>query len=91
MDPDRSSTSAITCRELASFLGEYLAGELPADVHRAFAYHLSLCPNCVQYVSDYSRAVALGEGAYDDDATAVPEDVPEELVTAILAARRTES
>jgi hypothetical protein len=45
----------------------------------------------VQYVSDYSRAVALGEGAYDDDATAVPEDVPEELVTAILAARRTES
>ena len=90
MDLERSPDhSAITCRELTSFIADYLAGELQADVHRAFEHHLSLCPNCVQYVADYRRAVTLGRNVYDDDATAVTEDVPEELVKAILDARRT--
>jgi len=78
----------ITCRELTSFIADYLAGELQADVRRAFEHHLSLCPNCVQYVADYRRTVALSRNAYDDDATAVPEDVPQELLKAILAAQR---
>lgn len=88
MDPERSLSSSMTCRELASFLADYLEGELPANVHQAFEHHLSVCPNCVQYLADYRRAVALGRGAYDHDAAAVAEDAPEELVTAILAARR---
>jgi anti-sigma factor RsiW len=88
MDLDRSPHDPpITCRELTSFIADYLAGELKAEVRHAFEHHLSLCPNCVQYVADYRRAVALGRGAYDDDATAV-QDVPEELVKAILAAQR---
>jgi anti-sigma factor RsiW len=80
--------SPITCREVTSFIADYLAGELQGDAHRAFEHHLSLCPNCVQYVADYRRAVALGRGAYAGDPAAVAEDVPTELVTAILAARR---
>jgi anti-sigma factor RsiW len=89
MDLERSPDDPLmTCRELTSFIADYLAGELQAEVHRAFERHLSLCPNCVQYVADYRRAVALGRGAYDDDAMAV-QDAPEELVKAILAAQRT--
>jgi anti-sigma factor RsiW len=79
----------LTCRELTSFIADYIGGELPAEVQKAFEHHLSLCPNCVQYVADYRRAVALGRGAFDDDATAVSETVPEDVVAAILAARRT--
>jgi anti-sigma factor RsiW len=84
----RPDDPLMTCRELTSFIADYLAGELRAEVHRAFERHLSLCPNCVQYVADYRRAVALSRGAYDDEATAV-QDAPEELVKAILAAQRT--
>ncbi|PWT79609.1 MAG: hypothetical protein C5B57_13710 [Blastocatellia bacterium] len=88
MDLERSPNgSPITCRELTSFIADYLAGELQGEVHRAFEHHLSLCRNCVQYLADYRRAVALGPGAYADDPPGVPGDVPEELVTAILAAR----
>jgi anti-sigma factor RsiW len=79
--------SPITCRDVTSFLADYLAGDLRGEIHQAFEHHLSRCPNCVQYMADYRRAVALGRGAYADDPIAAP-DVPDELVTAILAARR---
>ena len=91
MDPDSPRDEPLmTCRELTSFIADYLAGELQPEVQRAFERHLSLCPNCVQYVADYRRAVALGRRAYDDEATAV-QNAPEELVKAILAAQRTGS
>jgi anti-sigma factor RsiW len=79
----------MTCRELTSFIADYLAGELDSNTRRVFEHHLSICPNCVQYVADYERTVALGQRAYDD-AEALAHDVPEGLVTAILAARTRE-
>lgn len=76
----------MTCRELTSFIADYLAGELQADTRVAFERHLSRCPNCVQYVADYRRAVDLGQRVYAHDEEPVT-DVPEDLVAAILAAR----
>jgi len=82
---------AMTCRELADFLMEYLDGELPADVRAAFDRHLSLCPNCVAYLAAYKTTIAMGRRAFaadeaEADADARP-DVPEDLVKAILIAR----
>lgn len=77
----------MTCRELADFIGDYLAGELPSDTRAQFEQHLRLCPNCVRYLASYDAALTLGKHAFDDDAAAVPADVPEDLVKAILAAR----
>jgi anti-sigma factor RsiW len=78
----------MTCRELTSFIGDYLAGELDIDVRRAFDRHLSVCPNCRQYVADYQRTVQLiGSTVHDFDGP-VSSDVPEALVSAILAARQ---
>jgi anti-sigma factor RsiW len=78
----------MTCRELADFLMDYVNGDLPPDVHGAFERHLSLCQNCVAYVSVYKSTIALGRRAFlDDDADAATE-VPEDLVRAILTARR---
>jgi len=77
----------MTCRELTSFIGDYLAGELDQDTRRAFERHLTLCPNCVQYLADYERAIELGQSVYDESEEAA-KDVPDELLHAILAARR---
>lgn len=77
----------MTCRELADFIGDYVSGELPATVRVPFEEHLRLCANCRRYIAGYQAAVELGKRAFDDDDAPIPADVPEDLVTAILAAR----
>jgi anti-sigma factor RsiW len=78
----------MTCREFADFLMDYLNGDLASDVRAAFDRHLSLCPNCVAYLSGYKATVELGRRAFADDEAEVAADVPEDLVKAILDARR---
>lgn len=78
----------MTCREFADFMNDYLSGELPADGRAQFEQHLSLCANCRKYLTSYEETVKLGKAAFDDDNGALPPDVPEDLVKAILTARR---
>jgi len=78
----------VTCRELIDFLGEYLDGELPRDVRLRFDEHLAACPECSAYLETYRRTVKLAKDAFRDPDDPVPEDVPEDLVKAILSARR---
>lgn len=77
----------MTCRELVEFLMDYLDGELPEESRRVFTEHLGLCPPCQAYLDTYRDAIALGKGACAEPEGKVPEDVPEALVQAILAAR----
>lgn len=78
----------MTCREFTEFLMTYLAGELPAGQRVVFDAHLEGCPECAEYLRSYGETVQLGKGAFDHPEEALPNDVPEELVQAILAARR---
>jgi anti-sigma factor RsiW len=77
----------VTCREAADFIADYLSGELAGEPRALFERHLTRCPSCVQYVASYQASVALGRQAFEDDADALDE-MPEELVKAILAARQ---
>jgi len=77
----------VTCREFADFMADYLSGELAPDVRQPFDHHLGLCINCQRYLASYRETVALGKQAFADADAALPADVPEELVKAILAAR----
>ena len=77
----------MTCREFADFMDDHLSGELATDVRSAFEHHLQLCPNCQKYLAGYEETVKLGKRAFDNDEAAVPADVPEELVKAILDAQ----
>ena len=77
----------MTCRELADFLGDYVSGELAADVQTSFERHLNLCVNCRRYLEQYRQSIALSRRAFDDVNAAPPDDVPEDLIEAILAAR----
>ena len=49
-----------------------------------FERHLAVCASCVNYLKTYEQTVILAKVSGDD---AVPEDVPESLIQAILAAR----
>ena len=78
----------MTCREVTDFLMEYLAGELPPEQHKVFTEHLDVCPQCVAYLKSYEEAVRLGKAALSQPDEPDSDDVPEDLVRAILAARR---
>jgi len=79
---------AMTCRELADFLMDYLEGELSSEVRAAFDHHLSLCPNCIAYVKTYRTTIDMGRQAFDGDEADAGIEVPAELVRAILAAKK---
>lgn len=79
----------MTCREFADFIADYLSGELSSGTRTQFEQHLEVCPNCVAYLSNYRDTIGLGKAVMAADDAAVPADVPDDLVKAILAARRT--
>ena len=81
----------MTCREFADFMADYLSGELSPETRAQFERHLHVCSNCVAYLSNYRDTVALGRQAFTDDDATVPDDVPDDLVQAILASRRSRS
>lgn len=78
----------MTCEEAFDFLAAFLDGELPDDTRLAFERHLAMCPPCVAYLDSYRETIALGRAACGSEAA---EEVPEELVNAILAARERSS
>jgi anti-sigma factor RsiW len=82
------SAPELTCREIADFLMAYEDGELPDAVRREFDAHLAVCPDCVAYLESYRATVALGRRAFADEDAAAADEVPEELVQAVLSSRR---
>ena len=77
----------MTCREFADFFGAYLASELPEPVRQSFDDHLSVCVNCKRYLAHYHATISCGGVAFSDLESLVPEDVPEDLIAAILSTR----
>ena len=77
----------MTCQEFADFMDDYLSGALPPDVLAAFEAHIAVCVNCVRYLAQYRDAVAAGRMAFAALDADLPDEVPEDLIAAILAAR----
>ena len=77
----------ITCREFVDFLMDYLEDALPREQRGVFEGHMDDCPSCVTYLDTYRETIELGKAVCADPAGPVPEDVPDELVEAILTAR----
>jgi anti-sigma factor RsiW len=78
----------VTCRTFVEFLMDYLSGELDLTQRDAFDRHLADCVACVAYMRTYGETIVLGKAAFRDPEAPVPADVPEDLVKAVLAARR---
>ena len=77
----------LTCRQAEDFIADYVDGTLPTRKRLIFELHLRMCRECRDYLAAYRRTVALGKAAFDDPNAPVPDDMPEDLVTAIVDAR----
>ena len=77
----------MTCKDLVDFLDDYVDETLDATVRRHFDDHLGECPQCQEYLDGYRATIDLAAGC-GSASDAVPDDVPEDLVKAILAARK---
>ncbi len=78
----------IRCREFEDFILDYLADSLPRGQRRRFELHIRVCAECRIYLDAYKTSVALGKAVFDEPWGPLPNSVPEDLVTAVLAARR---
>ena len=76
----------MTCREVVDFLMQYLDGELPAAQRMVFEGHLAECGCCRKFMDSYKRTVELAHDCPCKDPRG--EKPPEELVRAILEARK---
>lgn len=75
----------MNCREFTEFLNQYFDGELSAAERSVFEEHLAECPHCAAYLQNYAETVRLTRAAFAN-AESVPNDVPADLVTAVLDA-----
>lgn len=79
----------LTCREVIEFLMNYAEGNVTPEERVRFEEHLAVCPACVNYLSTYRATVRLGQQAFEPlPADPSESSVPEDLVRAILDARR---
>lgn len=74
----------LTCRALIEeFLSDYVEGRLPAEAAAALEAHLSVCGDCVAYLENYRSTMKAAKSS----GHSTPQNIPERLVQAILAAR----
>jgi len=78
----------MTCKDFIEFLLDYIEGGLPKAQQALFEEHLSVCSSCVAYLSNYRDTLALSKAAFFESDGPVPEEVPEDLVAAVLSARK---
>jgi predicted anti-sigma-YlaC factor YlaD len=72
----------ITCREVISFLLEYLDGSLTPEERVRFERHLSVCESCTAYLKTYEATIRMERLTALDEAA-----IPEDLVKAVMASR----
>ena len=77
----------MTCREAIAFLIDYLEGDLPLAERRQFDHHLEVCEACRAYLRTYADVVRLGRAIGRDPSADATEEMPEELVLAIMSTR----
>jgi anti-sigma factor RsiW len=76
----------ISCRALIDFLDDYVEQRLSAAERERFEEHLAVCAACVRYLDGY-RGTLRALAVLARETEVLPQEVPEELVEAILAAR----
>ena len=77
----------ITCEEFEDFILAYLEEDLPAKQKFIFELHIKVCRECRDYLKAYRASMDLAKQAIEEESRLLPEQVPDDLVKAILAAR----
>ena len=77
----------ITCNEFEDFVLSYLDGELPDRQRSIFEWHMRICRECRDYLAAYKRTNEVSRAVLPSANDPLAEDVPEDLIKAILDAR----
>lgn len=78
----------IDCEQFEGFLIDYLEGDLPDRQRAIFEFHLKICRECRDYLAAYGRTIEVGKAVFADPSAELPNEVPDDLVKAILEARK---
>jgi predicted anti-sigma-YlaC factor YlaD len=78
---------AMTCAELIERLGAYHDRRMPLGRRLLIEAHVGQCRKCRDYVAAYATTVELAKAAMKHPAASAGDQMPEDLVQAILAAR----
>lgn len=78
----------ITCREFEDFVLNYLDDELSVRQRSVFEFHVRICRECREYLAAYKRSIELGRAASAPLDGPIPQDVPADLIKAVLEARK---
>ena len=78
----------LTCREFEAFVLRYLEDDLPGAQRRAFEWHIRMCRECREYLQAYRTSMEIGKRVLPGPDDPLPDDVPEDLIKAVLAARK---
>ncbi len=85
----RSLPMMINCREFEEFLIDYFEDSLPKRQRLVFEIHMKICRECREYLVAFKRSIDVSKRVFADLDERVPDDVPEDLVRAIIEARKT--
>ena len=77
----------ITCEEFENFIVGYFENDLSRKQKIVFETHLRMCRECRDYLTAYQRTMEISRVACETNDDAIPVDVPEDLIKAILDAR----
>ncbi|MCP5084676.1 MAG: hypothetical protein GY948_23555 [Alphaproteobacteria bacterium] len=78
----------ITCEVFEDFILAYLDDDLPPKQKFVFELHLKVCRECQEYLRAYRASIELSKKGGQADAAFAPGDVPEDLITAVVEARK---
>lgn len=78
----------ISCEEFEEFIHAYLDNELPQRQRTIFELHVRICRECREYLAAYRRTIELGRAVMLHSSAPIPDEVPQDLITAILESRK---
>ncbi|MGI9490585.1 MAG: anti-sigma factor family protein [Geminicoccaceae bacterium] len=79
----------ITCREFETFIIAYFEGGLTKHQRRLFELHLKFCRECRDYLAAFKVTMDAAKQGLSEEQPAPPDDVPEDLIAAVIASRDT--
>ena len=78
-----SARPFITCREVIGFIADYLEHALTPQQRHDFEHHVAFCVSCRAYLATYRVTIRAVRDLDEADT-----ETPEDLIRAILSARR---
>lgn len=84
----RTSSRMITCREFNDFIYDYVEGTLSEKQTVLFKRHMRICPMCRNFLKTYIATYKAAGQIIPFDDIDVPDEVPQDLIDAILDVRR---